>query len=322
MSQGAPMWLDRLLELSVVGSWSNVGWSLRHRGWSDDPGSCVDRRVLVTGGTRGIGRAAAEMLSECGASVGIVGRDEAQTRRSADEIQRRTGGPVWSHGADLTDLCQVEALARAVIGWAPDGLDGLVHCAGQLVHQWRLAPSGTEFTVALHVVGPHLLTYRLRPLLNARSTSTLVWVSSGGQYTQSFDIGGLEMDQQSFRGSVAYARAKCAQVVLAQLWDSRFHGQVRSYAVHPGWVDTDALRSGLPRFARMLRPILRTPEQGADTLVWLTKGAAPPDSAAALWFDRRPRPTQRWPVKALYGEPETLWRWVNYRAGLDELGKQ
>ena len=93
----------------------------------------------------------------------------------------------------------------------------------------------------------------------------------------------------------AYANAKRAQVELAAALAAREgSGRVAFHAMHPGWVDTPGLRESLPRFARLLGPILRTPRQGADTMAWLALDAgAGVDSATSgsFWLDRRQRVT-------------------------------
>ncbi len=62
--------------------------------------------------------------------------------------------------------------------------------------------------------------------------------------------------------------------------------------MHPGWADTPGVQDSLPGFQRLTRPILRTPEQGADTLVWLTATEVP---SGGFWLDRQERATVRLP---------------------------
>jgi hypothetical protein len=65
--------------------------------------------------------------------------------------------------------------------------------------------------------------------------------------------------------------------------------------MHPGWVDTPGLRDSLPGFHRVLRRLLRTPEQGADTIVWLGSAPQAAQISGAFWFDRARRPTHLLP---------------------------
>ena len=102
-----------------------------------------------------------------------------------------------------------------------------------------MASDGTELTVATAVLAPYRLTWLLAPALQAPGDATIVTVSSGGMYSQRFDLDHLEMGPDTYRGTTAYARAKRAQVVLSHAWARRWGVDgVASYAMHPGWVDT------------------------------------------------------------------------------------
>ena len=137
---------------------------------------------------------------------------------------------------------------------------------------YRTAADGTELTLSTHVVAPFRLSLLLSPLLFATPLPVIVTVSSGGMYTQRFDLDDLELTPDDYRGVTAYARAKRAQVVLAHEWDRRWRPEgVASYAMHPGWVRTPGLTASLPAIAR-LGPLLRTPCEGADTAAWLVAG--------------------------------------------------
>ena len=165
---------------------------------------------------------------------------------------------------------------------------------------YRTAADGTELTLSTHVVAPFRLSLLLSPLLFATPLPVIVTVSSGGMYTQRFDLDDLELTPDDYRGVTAYARAKRAQVVLAHEWDRRWRPEgVASYAMHPGWVRTPGLTASLPAIAR-LGPLLRTPCEGADTAAWLAaggrRGAASPDEdrpdrrePGGIWLDRRRR---------------------------------
>jgi NAD(P)-dependent dehydrogenase (short-subunit alcohol dehydrogenase family) len=151
---------------------------------------------------------------------------------------------------------------------------------------------GIELTFATHVVGPFLLTQLLLPKLQVAAPSRVITVSSGGMYARRLTVNDLQSHAGAFDGVVAYARAKRAQVVLNELWSERTAGTgIAFHCMHPGWADTDALRDSLPGFFRVMRSSLRTPAQGADTVVFLAVAACVAASSGRFWFDREPQPT-------------------------------
>ena len=181
-----------------------------------------------------------------------------------------SGAASVSYGlADLEDLDSVRAFAQHFCA-THDRLDVLIHNAGVIHPQFRTDQAGTELTVAGQVAAPFLLTGLLMPALLAAAPSRVITVSSGGMYSQRLDPVTLQLPASRYRGITAYARAKRAQVALSREWAERFAGTgVAFHAMHPGWVDTPGIATALPGFHRLTRPILLTPEQGADTIVWL-----------------------------------------------------
>ena len=104
----------------------------------------------------------------------------------------------------------------------------------------------------------------------------MITVSSGGMYTARLRAGDLELSRESYDGSRAYAHTKRIEVILNRLW-AEHHGSdgFLFHSMHPGWVATPGLRRSLPRFERLMRPALRSPRQGADTIVWLARRPSP-----------------------------------------------
>ncbi len=315
---------DRLLEATVVGSFSRLGFALRSRteAWTAPPR--LDGKVIVvTGASSGIGRATALALARLGAGLVLVGRDAARladTRRSAMALH--DAGRIFTTPLDLVDADAVRKFADRMTR-SEDHLDGLIHCAGALFGDYRRAGDGTELTLATHVLAPFRLSILLSPLLRQAPSSVIVTVSSGGMYTQRFDLSHLEMSAHDYRGATAYARAKRAQVVLAHAWARRWGPDgIASYVMHPGWVDTPGLATGLPAFAR-LGPFLRTPDQGADTVMWLAadgpRHRVPPEPRpGGIWLDRRRRSeyylptTYRTPAQRRR-DADALWEWCASR---------
>lgn len=315
---------DRVLEASVVGSFSRAGYVVRSRleSWPELP-SQVGRVHLVTGASSGIGRAVAHRLGSLGAEVWVVGRDPARTEASAASV-REAGGQAEAAVVDLTDPAAVAALCHRLSAEV-NQLHGVVHAAGALTPSFTRAADGTELTVATAVVAPFRLTAMLEPLL-AAGAATVVTVSSGGMYTERFDLAHLVSSPDDYQGVRAYARAKRAQVVLSHEWARRLGPSgIASYACHPGWVDTPGLAEGLPTFAR-LRPLLRTPDAGADTAVWLVTGGARRGSdgrqavSEGFFHDRRLRTEYRLPrtrTASALDDGARLWSWCEGVAGLD-----
>ena len=183
----------------------------------------------------------------------------------------------------------------------------------------------TEQTLAVHVLAPFRLSCLLAPLLHRAERSVITTVTSGGMYTQRFDPDQIETGPNGYRGAVAYGRAKRAQVVLSHEWARRWGGLgVASYAVHPGWVATPGLATGLPTFAK-LGPLLRSADEGADTVTWLAADEPRRTMAAApiegLWHDRHLRgeyylPSTRRSASERVRDGIVLWDWCAERTGL------
>jgi dehydrogenase/reductase SDR family member 12 len=327
-----PTALDDILEATIVGSFSKLGFVARRRLWDwGEPPRADGKLIMVTGASSGIGRSVAVNLARRGADLILVGRNEERleaTRRSAATASG--GGRIESAPLDLVDTDAVEKLVARLSASEPR-LDGVVHGAGALFADFRRAPEGTELTLATHVLAPFRLSRLLLPLLRRAPSSIIVIISSGGMYTQRFDLERLELHEDTYKGVTAYARAKRAQVVLAHEWGRRWGDDgVASYAMHPGWVDTPGLTTGLPSFAR-LGPLLRTADQGADTAAWLAAGGAGEDLGSTasrgerpggIWLDRRRR--SEYHVPTTYRSPteqrddgEALWEWCTTRTASD-----
>jgi NAD(P)-dependent dehydrogenase (short-subunit alcohol dehydrogenase family) len=316
--------VDAALEVPVAPSFTRVGYELRSRlgHWAPaEGGDLTGRVVLVTGSTSGLGLAAAERLAARGAEVVVSGRDPARTRRIRDDLCRRTGND--SLGAlplNLADAGSVRAGAEEMASRHPR-LDVLVHNAGALNAERRVAPDGTEETVAAQVFGPFLLTALLLAQLRRAAPGRVLTMSSGGMYAAPLAVTDLEMTDDGYSGTEQYARAKRAQVTLNEMWAERVDpNDVVFQALHPGWADTPGVAESLPTFRRVLGPLLRTPEQGADTLVWLATAEEPLRSSGGFWHDRRPRAIHRLPWTRRSDTADSrraLWELCVHRTGIE-----
>jgi NAD(P)-dependent dehydrogenase (short-subunit alcohol dehydrogenase family) len=316
--------LDAALEWGIVGSFTRVGPALRSRleRWEPLEGRRLDGRVIVmTGATSGLGLEAARALARMGATLEVVARDARKAEATCAEIRGATGNTDVRYViADTGDLAALRRAAQE-LRKRHEAIHVLIHNAGALDDARQTSPQGIEQTVASQVVGPFLLTGLLLPALKAGAPSRVIWVSSGGMYSEPLAVDELEMTATDYDGTTAYARAKRAQATLAELWADRLSvDRIVVHSMHPGWVDTPGVARSLPTFRRVVGPLLRTPTEGADTLVWLAVDDGDPVRLTGrFWHDRRARPLHRLASTRRSDtaqERERLWTWAVRKSGL------
>jgi NAD(P)-dependent dehydrogenase (short-subunit alcohol dehydrogenase family) len=232
------------------------------------------KRCLVTGATQGIGRVAALELARRGASVVIVGRDPQRTPEAVEAIRRESGNPdVEGLVGDLARVAEVRRVAREYASRHPR-LDVLLNNAGALFEQRQVTEEGYERTFALNHLAYYTLTRDLRELLVRGAPSRVVSVSSVMQRLARLDFEDL-MTERRYSPMRAYGRSKLANVMFTLELARRLQGQgVTATCLHPGMVRTNFGKANLTSLAvkligPLLRPFTLTPEQGADTAVWL-----------------------------------------------------
>ena len=281
-----------VLDPTIVLSFDRSGFARHAVGF--DPGALdVDlggRTCLVTGANSGIGFATCRGLAERGATVWMLCRDAGRAEAASRELRRLTGSR-RVHVA-LLDVSDFGAIRRFVAGFGPARVDVLVHNAGMLADARDESPDGHELTLATHVLGPLLLTCLLRPKLAAAGGSRVIFVSSGGMYPTRLSVDDAGWRERPFDGVTAYSQAKRMQVVLAETLARQLAADgIDVNAMHPGWAETPAVKSSLPRFYALTKRILRSPAEGADTVLWLAASEAARGQTGKFWFDRVARRT-------------------------------
>ena len=315
--------IDGFLELTMIGSFSRFGILIRRKifGWTSiSDGSLAGRTILVTGPTSGLGRVTAAAVARLGARVVLVGRNAERLGQVRDDL-------VAAHGADrfpiiLADMGSLQSVRAAVaeILEREARLDVIVDNAGAIFLERTISADGIEATFAISVVGPFALIDGLLPLMERTGGGRIIAVTSGGMYTQALDLDDLGSQRVAYTGALAYARAKRAQTVLVRERARRLAlsgSSVTANAMHPGWADTPGLADTLPTFHRLMRPILRSPEEGADTIVWLAADPAAAGLSGGLFLDRRPRAFDRVPTtRVAAADRRRLWDAVANMAGV------
>jgi len=265
-----------------------------------------DRRVVViTGGSDGIGAATARLLARRGDQIVLVGRSPGKTRTVA--AQAGADG----HVADFADLGQVRELAGELRGQYPR-IDVLINNAGLIAGTQRgLTADGHELTFQVNHLAPFLLTMLLRDHLSAAHASVIT-TSSRANTARDARVDTDDLDMASgYDGLRAYKASKLANVLftreLARRWESL---AISAAAVHPGMVRSQWGKTG-PAAVRMvmnspLRLAMRSPERGADTIVWLATTKPGKDWLTGGYFANR-KPATPNPLADDTRLAERLW---------------
>ena len=311
--------LDTLLDRTVIPGYTSLGFRLRQSGWANDPApeSLRERTAVVTGASRGLGIAIAAGLAKLGATVVLAVRDRERGERARDLIA--AAHPDADLAVQVCDVANLGAIRDFAAHLATElsSLDILIHNAGMLPHSRTETGEGHELTLATHVLGPVLLTELLIPLLAHSSDPRVILMSSGGMYTQALPVDDPEYRNGRYRGTNAYARSKRIQVALTPVLAKRWAPQhVSVSCMHPGWADTPGVAKSLPAFRKLTGPLLRSPEQGADTAVWLA-ATTPTPPTGLFWHDRRPRPEHYLPFTRENAEQrQRIWQYCTTAVGI------
>ena len=281
---------NKILDASIVFSFDRTGFKRHSRDFRPESMavSLNGSVVAVTGANSGIGYETARELALRGAEVHLLCRNET---RGQDAINRLKAEIPDAHiKLWLVDVSSFESIDRFVENFDVEKLDVLINNAGVLPGERHLSPDGFELTLATNYLGGHRLMLGLLPKLEQSDDPRVIAVSSGGMYTQRASLDDLDWQARSFDGVVSYAMTKRFQVMMTEmLAHSEFGKKVRFECMHPGWADTPAVQSSIPGFHKATKSILRSPREGADTVIYLACAIDLPEQRGLFWFDRKPR---------------------------------
>ena len=226
-------------------------------GMSRTTHSMHGKTVLITGGTGGIGRAAAIGLASMGARVGVTGRDRARAGRAAAEITRESGNPaVDVFVADMSSQTEVWRLAGEVLSAYPR-LDVLLNNVGGFWAHRHVTADGLEHTFAVNHLASFLLTDLLLDRLKASAPARIVTISSGAQAMGRIDFEDLQ-GRNGYSAPRAYNQSKLANVLFTYELARRLRGtSVTANALHPGVVSTSFGAEDPGRIQQLAVPLMR-----------------------------------------------------------------
>lgn len=248
------------------------------------------RVCLVTGANSGVGKATAMSLAGMGATVLMVCRDRERGQAARDEIIHTTdNGAVQLLIADLASQQDIRRLAAEIREQYP-ALHVLVNNAGVYLARRLTTVDGIETTFAVNDLAPFLLTNLLLDLLKSSAPARIVNVSSEAHRSAKLDFDDLR-DPRRYWGFRVYGRSKLALMLFTYELARRLQGTgVTANAVHPGTVATslgDTTSFWLRLVSRLGRRFLATPEQGADTVVYLASSPAIAGASGAYFIKRK-----------------------------------
>lgn len=270
------------MSLLSIPTFTNIGYRWHAREFEPVEADLSGQTVVITGGTGGLGRAAAADIAALGARTVVVGRSPEKLAAMEEGIS----GEVVGYEADLSLMAEIRDLADRLLA-GEERIDVLINNVGVLLPERQVTEEGIEKTLAIDLAGHFLLTNLLVPTLIDSAPSRIINITSGGMYSEKIRPRDLQYERGEYKGAAAYARAKRGQVILTGMWAGRLEGTgVTVHAMHPGWAKTAGVAQSLPTFDKLMKPFLRTAEEGADTMVWLAADPEPAATSGELWFDR------------------------------------
>lgn len=287
LPQNSP--LDALI-LPRLWKFSKYGYSNAKKNWHPNSSSMVNKHVVITGATSGIGLAASILLANKGANLTLIARDQKKGKELKKLILEKTGNDnICIEYCDLSLIKEVKLLSSRLIN-KKNSIDVLINNAGALFNERKLTSEGIEQSFALLLLSPFILTNQLMSIFS--ENGRVINITSGGMYSQKINIDNLESTIPPYNGPIAYANCKRGLHIVTQLWAKEFENTKYTFnSMHPGWADTPGVLDSLPNFYMLTKKILRTPEEGADTIDWLASSLEVEKYSGKLFLDRSIQPS-------------------------------
>lgn len=273
-----------------------------------------DKRVVITGANSGIGRAKAEALAKRGAKVTMVCRNAEKGEAARAEVEAATGNPnVDLMQCDVSDMDDVRRFGEA---WAERDapIDVLINNAGIYLPERRESAQGYEMMFATNHLGPFLMTHLLMDHL---SGARVITVSSVGHFMSGFDVANLQAER-GYIGLRQYGLSKLCNILFTSELARRGRSRsITAFCYHPGAVSTGFAQDEVGLFGRAIklsRFVLRSPERGGRTGVYLATEPGIEGLSGRYFVDEKPRFTS--PAAKREENAVALWRESERLAGI------
>jgi NAD(P)-dependent dehydrogenase (short-subunit alcohol dehydrogenase family) len=248
------------------------------------------KTIVATGATSGIGEAAVLALAGLGARIVIIARDEARAKATMQKLEAKAPGLNHRpHLADLSSMAETRKVGAAIAASEPR-IDVLINNAGALFSNRRVTPESLELTFALNHMAYFVLTEALRDKLIASAPARIVSTSSIAHERESLDFNDLQ-SANGYGGLKVYSRSKLANILFTRELAQRLAGTgVTANCLHPGVVKTrfgDSSGGLLGLLIPFLRLFFISPEQGAETIVYLASSPEVADTSGGYFVKRK-----------------------------------
>ena len=228
------------------------------------------KTIVITGANSGIGKAAAEGLAKQGARIVMVCRNVEKAEAARAEIVQASGNEaVEIVACDLASLASIRESAAEIQRICPR-IDVLLNNAGVVINSRQKTADGFEMQFGTNHLGPFALTNLLLPTLKKSAPARIVTVSSGAHWVGRLNFDDLNKERGPYIGILHYATTKLENILFTRELARRLEGTgVTANCLHPGGVNTPIFDAQIPAYASFIRKVLRTPEDGAATSVFL-----------------------------------------------------
>lgn len=260
----------------------------------------INKVVMITGATNGIGKASAIALARQGAITILVGRNQSKLNKTAQEIQQVTGNQqITTIQADLSSLEEIRAASKTFLEQY-NRLDVLINNAGAMFIKRQESADGFEMTLALNHLNYFLLTHLLLDVLKqtaqAEGEARIINVASSAHAEVTIDFADLQYEN-FYSGFAVYGQTKLMNILFTYALHGRLKGtNITTNAVHPGSVRTGFGQNNgfLVRLIMNVRQLFQgglSAEKGAETIVYLASAPEVRGITGKYWIDKRQVPS-------------------------------